>query len=574
MWGILAFLALTDGPTSRQSLASMLFSEADDPFGALRWNISQLRRLLGDGASLVGDPIELRLPPGTLVDTDVLLEGSWREAVRLPVLGREILEGVHFDSEPAFDLWLTTQRVRLRAAAEAMLHEATLATLAGGQPGLALEYATHLVSLNPYDENSQVLLARALVDAGRVEEARRHVEKTARMFRAEFGNAPSPAFRLAALSDRATPVASASASSVTAQLEAGESAINAGAWMTGIEKLRGAALTAETIGEDRLIARANLSLGSALVHAARGFDEEGAKALHRASEVAFETGNHQLAAQARRELAYIELLRGRYGRAFSWLEAAGALVDEHDPEAAWIAAVYGASESDVAHYQAASGWLDVAVKRSEAAEDETAGAFARAFQGRLGLLLMDLETAAHHLKQSIELARSSGWTAFVPFPMSLQAEVTLLSGQVDGADEAFDHAYALSCQLGDPCWESLGARGLGLVSAEREDFDSALARLDEAPRLCRRFPDSYLWVEAYGFEALCRLLVATQAPIAPAVIAELENMASRTGMRELLARAMLHRAALGERQALDVARALASSISNPALHATVAAFAT
>lgn len=574
VWGILAFLVLTDGPVSRQLLASMLFSEAKDPFGALRWNISQLRRLLGNGASVAGDPVELRLPPGILLDTDVLLKGSWMQAVRVSGLGRDILEGLEFNSEPGFDLWLTSERARLRAAAEAILHEATLATLARGRSGLALEYATRLVSLNPYDENTHVLLARALVDAGRIEEARRHVDKTIGMFRAELGIAPSPSFRLAALSHRATPVASASPSSVTAQLETGESAINAGAWITGIERLRGATDTAEALGDDRLVAQANLSLGSALVHAARGFDEEGAKALHRAGAIASKTGHDELAAQARRELAYIELLRGRYERAFSWLDKAGALADKQDPEAAWIAAVRGASESDVAHYTAASGWLDMAVTRSEAAGDEAARAFAHAFQGRLALLLMDLETAADHLKQSIELARSSGWTAFVPFPMSLQAEVTLLSGQIDSADETLDHAYALSCQLGDPCWESLGARGLGLVAAERDDYQSALAQLDEAPRLCRRFPDSYLWVEAYALEALCRVLVKVGAPVAPGVIAELETMASRTGMRELLVRAMLHRAAIGEHEALDVAKALASSISNPALHAAVDATCT
>lgn len=571
VWGILAFLTLTDGPVSRRLLASMLFSVANDPFGALRWNISQLRRLLGDGASVAGDPIELRLPPATLLDTDVLLKGSWMEAVRLSGLGRDILEGVEFDSEPAFDLWLTSERARLGAAAEAILHEATLATLARGQSGLALEYATRLVSLSPYDENAHVLFARALVDSGRVEEARRHVDKATGMFRAELGAAPSPSFRLAALSDRATSVESGSPSSVTAQLEAGESAINAGAWITGIERLRGASAKAEALGDDRLEARADLSLGSALVHAARGFDEEGAKALHRASAMASKTGHDELAAKARRELAYIELLRGRYERAFFWLDEASALVGERDPESAWIASVRGASESDVARYTAAAGWLGKAVAWSEAVGDEAAGAFAHAFQGRLGLLLMDLATAADHLKQSIELARSSGWTSFVPFPMSLQAEVTLMSGQVDSAEETFDHAYALSCQLGDPCWESLGARGLGLVAAERDDLDTALARLDEAPRLCRRFPDSYLWVEAYALEALCRVLVEVESPAAPAVVAELETMASRTGMRELLARAMLHRAALGEREALDVAKALAPSISNPALQAALAA---
>lgn len=44
-------------------------------------------------------------------------------------------------------------------------------------------------------------------------------------------------------------------------------------------------------------------------------------------------------------------------------------------------------------------------------------------------------------------------------------------------------------------------------------------------------------------------------------------MAARTGMRELLVRAMLHRAHLGASDALEVAATLMADIDNPALHA-------
>jgi DNA-binding SARP family transcriptional activator len=47
-WGVLAYLLLADRPPSRDELASLLFAEADDPQAALRWNLSALRRLLGD----------------------------------------------------------------------------------------------------------------------------------------------------------------------------------------------------------------------------------------------------------------------------------------------------------------------------------------------------------------------------------------------------------------------------------------------------------------------------------------------------------------------------------------------
>jgi DNA-binding SARP family transcriptional activator len=567
VWGLLAFLALTGTAQSRHLLAGVMFPDAGDPLGALRWNVSQLRQLLGAESSVEGDPIRLQLPAGMMLDTNVLLNGTWMEAVGLPGLGRDLLEGLHYDSAPSFELWLINERARLGAASEAILHEATLANLAQRNHGDALGYATRLVSLNRYDENSHVLLARALRSSGDVDGAERQVDVAVRLFREELGVEPSASFRVAALSDSEARIPHPSASTVAAQLEAGEAAIAAGAWQPGLEALRGAAVASLAIDDDLLRVRAHLGLGSALVHAARGLDEEGATNLHRAASLANERGHRTHAAQARRELAWVELLRGRYERARAWLEEAAPLAEKDDAEYAWIAAVRGACESDVANYPAARSLLETGIVRAEKSGAEAPGAFAHNFLGRLHLLQGNLDHARIHVKRSLELARDASWTAFVPFPMSLLAEVHLLSGEIDTAGDTFEHAFAMSCQLGDPCWESLGARGLGLVAAARSDPASAMLRLHEAPRLCRRFPDSYLWVEAYALEALCRVAVDNDAPGASAMIGELESMAARTGMRELLARALLHRVALGEWQALDVAHSLIVLIDNPALHA-------
>lgn len=79
-WGVLAYLLLAERPPSRDELVSLLFSEADDPFAALRWNLSAIRRLLG-AAELQGDPLRLALPPGTYIDVETLTSGSWVEAL-------------------------------------------------------------------------------------------------------------------------------------------------------------------------------------------------------------------------------------------------------------------------------------------------------------------------------------------------------------------------------------------------------------------------------------------------------------------------------------------------------------
>lgn len=111
----------------------MLFPEADDPLGALRWTLSALRRQLGPEAELRGDPLRLTLPPATFVDVEVLSRGSWPEAVALPGLGQELLEGMAFRSSPGFEMWLENERRHVAGTTSAVLHQAALAELARGR---------------------------------------------------------------------------------------------------------------------------------------------------------------------------------------------------------------------------------------------------------------------------------------------------------------------------------------------------------------------------------------------------------------------------------------------------------
>jgi hypothetical protein len=62
-WAVLAYLVLAERPVPRARLAGLVFADADDPLGALRWTLAQLRRALGADA-LCGDPLELALPSG------------------------------------------------------------------------------------------------------------------------------------------------------------------------------------------------------------------------------------------------------------------------------------------------------------------------------------------------------------------------------------------------------------------------------------------------------------------------------------------------------------------------------
>ena len=62
-WAVLAYLALQPDGISRARTAALLFPDAEDPLGALRWNLSELRRTLG-ADSITGDPLRLVLPAG------------------------------------------------------------------------------------------------------------------------------------------------------------------------------------------------------------------------------------------------------------------------------------------------------------------------------------------------------------------------------------------------------------------------------------------------------------------------------------------------------------------------------
>ncbi len=71
-WALLAYLLLADRPPSRRHLAELLFGDADDPLGALRWTLAELRRALGTRELFGGDPVATALGGGVEVDLEVL----------------------------------------------------------------------------------------------------------------------------------------------------------------------------------------------------------------------------------------------------------------------------------------------------------------------------------------------------------------------------------------------------------------------------------------------------------------------------------------------------------------------
>ena len=565
VWGLLAYLLRTDRPPSRAELVSLLFGEASDPLATLRWNLTALRHLLGD-AGVEGDPLRLSLPHGTFVDVETLIGGSWGEAVRVPGIELELLEGMSFSSCPAFEIWLLTERRHLGATAEAVLREAALARLGAGDARAAANLAARLVQLNPLDENFQTLLVRSLAASGDRLAAARQVVRCAELFRRELGIEPSPA--LAAATQTATASTTTGPlkgpAAARAQLEAGQAAIKAGAVDAGLQCLRRAVVDARGAGDPALQASALVALGSALINAVRGRDEEAAASLHEALAIGTRRELESSAAAAR-ELGFVELLRGRYDRAQRWLERAGELAGDDGAERGRIACSLGVVLTDTAHYPRAIEELSRSLGLSSDAGDNTQMAFTLAMLGRAHLLRDELEPAGAAFDESLARARSENWTAFTPCPEALRGDVNLATGATETAVERYEHAFALACQLGDPCWEGIAARGIGRAAAARDEIDKALEWLMEARTRCVRLPDAWLWIEAYTLDALCSLAVEHRLPAAPAWIESLAALAARTGMRQFAATANIYRGRLGDDAALTAARLQAAEIENPAL---------
>lgn len=562
-WGLLAYLILTKRPPARTELASLLFSEANDPLRALRWSLAEVRRALGESASLYGDPVVLELAPDTAVDVDVLVHGNWRDAVGLPGLGAGLLTGIAIRNAAAFETWLLSEQRYVVAAAEAILHEAALATMSQGDFQDAVRYAVQVIAMNPLDENHQALLIRLYRMMGDFAAADRQRAACADLFAKELGVQPGPAIASAMreaphqdLSDEA---------SVEATLEAGTAAVGAGAIEEGVRVLRAAVTAADAAKLDRLRVSSRLVLAESLIHSLRGMDEEGSAALHEAVAIGKSNAEEVLVAEAQAELGYVDFLRARYDRAELWLSDAVQLADPTPSLSAKVTAYRGSIESDRANYEVALALLDASIAGSQAIDDARREAYAQSMAGRVHLLRGEVDQAANRLDAALELSERSRWLAFLPWPQALRGEVELARANTAGAIDMLKQAFARACQLGDPCWEGVSARGLALGEVAIGDTDRAFEILADARSRCNRHADPYVWLDAYILDAQCGLGRTHGHPDTKQWIEAMHDLSSRAGMREMVVRSLLHGAAIGKEGNAAAAMLLGSDIDNPVL---------
>ena len=185
-WAVLAYVALAELPVTRERLSSLLFSDAADPQGALRWTLAELRRALGAADVLRGDP--LRLGPSAGFEVDVLTVSAGQADVG--VVRAELLEGIELEAGPVFESWLLLERRRLAGLSEGILHDAALAALASGRAQQAAAFVSRALELSPFEEGVHELFVRCLAANGDLGAARHHVVSCELLFQRELGRPP------------------------------------------------------------------------------------------------------------------------------------------------------------------------------------------------------------------------------------------------------------------------------------------------------------------------------------------------------------------------------------------------
>lgn len=533
-WAILARTLLSRTPVDRRSLAAELFPETVDPLGALRWCLASIRRALNSADSLCGDPIEGNLPADTFVDIWALENGE----VDSDGIGN-LLEGIEPRCSAEFSTWLLVAREHTASLIEEKLRQQTIQALSIGDYQRAIRLAELGSRRRPFDESSHILLVKSLTLAGRHKAAMNHIDATENTFLAELGEKPSPALRSAARLTIASPPGGVSREAViTSLLESGLAALSAGAADAGIDCLRRAVANAQKLKDHHLTAKAMLELGIALVHAVRGYDDEGAILLRQSTELARRCGSAVIAATGFRELGYVDALAGRRPAAAAHLAEALELAEDGD-NLAGIHAVMGFNLVDWGKINDGLAHYNLSLEYARSAQNRRREIWSLGLGG-WGMLAADrLGEADQWLTSCLALIEDQRWIAFRPWPVAVLSESKLRQQRdAKALRPDLENAFALSCQLGDPCWEAAVARALALSYAATDDLPRALEWLIEARKRCVRDTDKFaaLLVTILADQAAIHLKLG-QAAEADIIARELVAMAARAHMDSHVARA-------------------------------------
>jgi len=539
-WGLLAYLALAERAHLRSELAEVLFSEAQDPLGALRWSLAELRRLLALPDALKGDALSLELPEGTSIDALAIERGDPR-AIDQPGFGQELLGGLSFVDSPIFDTWLLSVRRRLARKSASVLREATLNCLARGEHDAAINHATRLVVIDPLDEGHHALLIRAYAFAGDALAARRHYQRCREILRRELACEPGAAVLAAlAVAERdPTGALAEGADVVGARLAVAWQSFLGGSVDHAIDLGRGAVWAADSDSDPAVGLLPRMFLAAMLGMAVRGWDEAAA-ALSQALRIAQRLDRPTEAATALGVLAGSHLMRADYDVALRL--ATKGLARSDDPGAQSVNLMFlGAAGADQARCAEAAEYSRAAVSAAQRAGDPVLIVYAAAHAARVALIQGDPLSAREPIETA--LAHSSGMLALRPWPMTMLAEVEVAAGQLDAAAGLAAQAAALAATTGIAYQRALAYRATALVEARRGDARTAAEHLTEALLHARRVTgEGYPlhWTVAFVLDSLSSVTVEYDPAASRRWAHTLLDHGSTSDMHEFTTRARRH----------------------------------
>lgn len=201
---LLAYLAVTGRPHSRDALAGLLWGDLPDVDAKnnLRQTLSNLRRLLEPHLLITREAVALnpaapytldveefeRLVADSLTQRPPAVDGL-RSAVGL--YRGDFLSGFFVRDAPAFDEWALPLRARYRELALQALHALTVFHTARAEHIPAIDYATRLLALDAWREEAHRQLMLALARSGQRSAALAQYEACRRILEKEMGVTPS-----------------------------------------------------------------------------------------------------------------------------------------------------------------------------------------------------------------------------------------------------------------------------------------------------------------------------------------------------------------------------------------------
>lgn len=210
--GRLAFAFLVgerQRPVTREELIAVVWPDTlpRELESALNAILSKLRAALKkagvtqtDTVEVRSGTIQMRLPPDVWIDLEHAgnsideaegalrsgdARGAWGHAVALVIIARRpFLPG---EEAP----WIEARRVRLRSLLVRGLHILSQITAKNGEHALAVQYATEIIDLEPFQETGYRHLMQMHAEMGNRGEALRVFGRCRELFREELGADPS-----------------------------------------------------------------------------------------------------------------------------------------------------------------------------------------------------------------------------------------------------------------------------------------------------------------------------------------------------------------------------------------------